>query len=297
MELRQLEYFVAVAELLHFGRAAERLHIGQPAVSQQVRRLERELGAPLFDRSSRSVGLTAAGRALLPEARAVLAAADRARDAARAVSEQETVRMRVGTSSGLGDRLDAVVDHLAMSAPGLRLELIGAATDVRLARVRSGQLDAAFARGLTKAADLVLESIWHDEVLAIVAASNPLAAADVVDVADLAPYALRIVPRRMNVPLVDLVLVACAAAGFSPRLGAPFTNLQDTLAEIGADATTWTVMYAAHARHLATDRVVALRLRPPVVMPTVLAVPPGAPTPALRQLLTACRVTSADHEP
>ncbi len=92
VELRQLEYFVAVAELLHFGRAAERLHIGQPAVSQQVRRLERELGAPLFDRSSRSVSLTAAGRALLPEARAVLAAADRARDAAHAVREQETAR-------------------------------------------------------------------------------------------------------------------------------------------------------------------------------------------------------------
>ncbi len=205
--------------------------------------------------------------------------------------------VRVGTSSGLGDRLDAVVDHLATSAPGLRLELVGAATDVRLERVRSGQLDAAFARGITEAGGLVLESIWDDEVLAIVAASNPLAVADVVDVADLAPYSLRIVPRRVNVPLVDLVLAACAAAGFSPHLGAPFTNLQDTLAQIGANATTWTVMYAAHAHHLATDRVVALRLRPAVVMPTVLAVPPGAASPPLRQLLIACRATSIDREP
>lgn len=83
VEMRQLRCFVTVAEELHFGRAAERLHLVQPAVSQQLRNLERELGARLFDRSSRHVRLTETGALLLPEARAALAAADRLRAVAR----------------------------------------------------------------------------------------------------------------------------------------------------------------------------------------------------------------------
>lgn len=99
MEIRQLAYFTAVAEELNFGRAAERLHIVQPAVSQQVRRLERELDVPLFDRSSRHVRLTPAGERLLPEARAVLAAADRVRQVAASIAAGADGTVRVDNGS------------------------------------------------------------------------------------------------------------------------------------------------------------------------------------------------------
>src|SRR6202034_3960490 len=109
MELRQLHYFVVLAEELHFGRAAERLHIVQPAVSQQLRRLERELGLTLLDRSTRRVTLTPAGQALLPGARAVLSAAQTLRDTAVELRPSPGTTIRLGTSTGLGERLPALL--------------------------------------------------------------------------------------------------------------------------------------------------------------------------------------------
>jgi len=118
VELRQLEYFVAVAEHLHFGRAAAALSIGQPAVSQQVARLERELGVGLFDRSGRTVQLTETGRRLLPEARATLAAVERVRAVAAAPPAGPVSRvLRLGSSTGLGDRLSRVLQTLAGQQP------------------------------------------------------------------------------------------------------------------------------------------------------------------------------------
>ena len=119
-----------MAEELHFGRAADRLHIGQPAVSQQIRRLERELGAELLDRSPRHVRLTAAGENLLPEARAVMAAAARARAAVAATPAARTGKLRLGTSAGLGERLERDL-ALRREPPTPMLNLLLQACDLR----------------------------------------------------------------------------------------------------------------------------------------------------------------------
>src|SRR4051794_20925637 len=117
MELRHLRYFVAVAEELHFRRAAERLYVAQPAVSEQVRKLEEELGVRLFDRTQRSVSLTVAGTALLGEARRVLRQAELAQLAARNASESAVEQLRIGfLPDSLPARVPLALQRLARSA-------------------------------------------------------------------------------------------------------------------------------------------------------------------------------------
>jgi len=285
VELRQLVYFTAVAEELNFARAAQRLHIVQPAVSQQIRRLERDLGVQLFDRSSRQVRLTAAGERLLPEAHAVLAAAERTQQAAAELASGG--RLRLGTSQGLGERLSQVLDELARVAPTLQVQLVGASTERRMAMVRSGQLDAAFIRAMPQARHIELLPLWDDPLVAALPATQPLAAEPALDLRQLRDLPLRLAPCEANPAFHDFVTAACAAAGFEPVPGPAFTNAQDTLAEIGTGAPCWTALYAGAAEQTNASRV-AFRPLVGLAAQTALAVRPGPPTSALRRLLDAC---------
>jgi DNA-binding transcriptional LysR family regulator len=291
VELRQIVYFVAVAEHLHFGRAAEALSIGQPAVSQQVARLERELGVELIDRTPRHVILTRAGVQFLPEARAVLAAVERARcSVTSSQTPRSARRLRLGGSDGLGDRLEAVLGVLAAADPPIHAELVTASTRARLERVAAGQLDAAFVRGLTSARGVELIDMWQDRVLVALPVTSPLADRDVVPMAELADLPLRIVERRANPPLVDLVLGACARAGFTPVLADHPDHLEHTLATIAAGPPTWTVVYEPHARMISQGSVVFRATDPALSMTTSLAVAQDATTGAIAPLLRACAV-------
>ncbi|MFE3754376.1 LysR family transcriptional regulator [Nocardia tengchongensis] len=302
MELRQLEYFVAVAKERHFGRAAERLHIGQPAISQQIRRLERELGVELLDRSPRHVRLTAAGESFLPEAEAVLAAAIRAREAVAAYTAARTVTLRIGTSAGLGAHLERVLDELTAVAPDLAVELISVPTRVRLEQVVSGELEAAFLRAGSDPATLPQQPalrftpVWHDPLVAVLPARHPLAQNETVAMADLATLPLRLVHRRDNPVLVDLIVGAFHEAGVEPLPGANSANLADTLTAIGAGPASWTVVYASHAVRLHTGRVVFRPFRAPaeLALTTYLATRREDPTGQLELLRRACR--GHDHE-
>jgi DNA-binding transcriptional LysR family regulator len=290
VEIRQLVYFAAVAEELSFARAAQRLHIVQPAVSQQVRRLERELGVQLFDRTSRHVRLTAAGQRLLPEARSVLAAADKTRQLAAEIAAGTQAILRLGTSQGLGERLDAVLSDLARDAHALQVRLVAAPARQRIAQVRSDVLDAAFVRSVSAVAGVELLPMWDEPLAVALPATHPLAAEPLVHLPQLRDLPLRLAPRDDNAPFHDLITRACADAGFDPVLGPAFTNAQDTLAEIGTGPPSWTVFYASAVEQLPARRI-AFRPLAGLTAHTYLAVPPGPPAPALRLLLHACAAT------
>jgi DNA-binding transcriptional LysR family regulator len=145
MELRQLEHFVAVAEERHFSRAAMRVHIVQSGLSSSIRSLERELGTSLFVRSTRRVQLSEAGRALLPEARAALATARRAREAVGAVEGLLRGTLSIGIMQVLDPvDLPGLLGRFSNQHPGVEIRLRQAGASVLVDEVRRGELDLAF---------------------------------------------------------------------------------------------------------------------------------------------------------
>lgn len=145
MELRQLEYFVAVAEEGNFTRAAARVHVAQPAVSAQIARLERELGLPLFDRTRRAVRLTAAGEAVLPHARAALAAVADARTAVEELGDLVRGAVRIGTVTAHNVDMPALLAAFHAAHPAVEITLGTEDSDALIDGVQSGRLDLAIA--------------------------------------------------------------------------------------------------------------------------------------------------------
>ncbi len=261
MELRQLEYLVVIAEEGGFGRAAQRLHVVQSAVSQQVARLERELGVVLFDRTGRAARPTPAGERLLPEARAALAAVARIAQTAEALAAGAAATLRLGSSRPFADRVHRTLDLLADRAPQVRVEVRQDSRGGRLQKVRSAALDAALIRGQEACVGLEFEPLWEDQPMVAVPAGHPLAQRERLGPADLAELPVRLAPRERNAPFHDLVTDALRRHGAGPVAGPPFTTLQETLASLAADAAagspSWTVFDAVQP--LPQTRRVALR--------------------------------------
>ncbi|MFG3155554.1 LysR family transcriptional regulator [Streptomyces sp. NPDC048219] len=184
MDLQQMRYVLAVAETASFTRAAERCHIVQSALSHQVARLEKELGARLFERTSRRVRLTAAGEAFLPAARQALEAAERARAEVAAATGEIRGGLTVGSIPTVAAvDLPAVLRDYRRRHPQVRISLRTGASERLVEQVRDGTLDAAFlgVRPGFRLEGVHDEELAHDRHVAVVAPDHPLAARDEVD--------------------------------------------------------------------------------------------------------------------
>jgi DNA-binding transcriptional LysR family regulator len=218
MELRQLEYFVAVVEEASFTKAAARVHVAQPGVSAQVRRLERELGQELLDRSGRSVVPTGAGRAVLPYARGALAAVDGARLAVDELAGLVRGHVAVGmvTACASVDLTDLLAnfhhDH-----PGVEISLSEDNSDRLVLDVLEGRLDLAWV-GVAgpPTAGLSAHLIVEEPVVAAVERTDPLAARNTVTLTHLRERALVCLPVGTGVR--SCVDDGFATAGFEPRI-------------------------------------------------------------------------------
>ncbi|MEC9364670.1 MAG: LysR family transcriptional regulator [Sinimarinibacterium flocculans] len=221
MELRHLRYFVAVAEARHFTRAARALGIGQPPLSQQIQALERELGTALFERRPRAVALTAAGEALLEDARRILRDAERAAERVRRVARGEAGRLRVGmiNSAPFHPLIPRVIREFRRAHPQLALSLDEGPTPMLAAAVRDEVLDVAFVRPLLGAEPgLASEVVADEDMVVALPSGHPLAKKGSVPLLALSIEPFVLFPRTVGAGLHDEIVSACRIAGFSPRI-------------------------------------------------------------------------------
>lgn len=216
MEMRWIEAFLAVAEELHFGRAAERLHMAQSPLSQTIKKLEKHVGAPLFDRTTRAVTLTSAGHAFLPHARRIVGEADLAMRATRAGPGEVYGRVRLGFSGALNHlTLPPLTRTLRTRHPNVALHLVDrVTTEDAVGLIEQGTLDIAFV-GLPAPGTLPTRTVTVEELGAALPSDHRLAAREQMSLSDLADEEWVLMPGQSALRAV--ILTACHAAGFRPR--------------------------------------------------------------------------------
>ncbi|MFI9770208.1 LysR family transcriptional regulator [Streptomyces sp. NPDC052415] len=287
MELRQLEYFVAVAEERNFTRAAERVHISQSGVSAQIRQLERELGAELFDRSARTVTLTAAGKVALEQARAALAAAAAVGQAVGEVTDLIRGHLTVGMVTGC--TLTPLFDALAafhQAHPGVEISLLEDSSDRLIEGVRTGAVDLALIGAATATPDgLDALTIISERLVAAVPAGHPLAKAQRVTLRDLIAYPIVCMPPGTG--LRTAFDQACAAQSLKPTITLQ-ASAADAIAGLAARGLAVAVLSDSMAAGC-RDRLTA-RTIDDVEVPALLAlIWKNTRSPGMRELLIHSR--------
>lgn len=219
MELRQLRAFVEVAAQLHFGRAAEALHLTQPALSQRIQHLERELQVQLLTRTSRQVQLTPAGEVLLPHAKRMIDEEDRALVAVRAHSSGDAGRLRIAYYTAGDPMLPThIVAEFRRRFPGVLIELSHGYTVANASRLRSGEIDVAFVRlPMEQTEDIRLIEVGEEPYVLALPSSHPLARRRKVSIRDLGDEGWLTFPRALNPGQYDYLRAALEAALGGPQ--------------------------------------------------------------------------------
>ncbi|MBB3562112.1 DNA-binding transcriptional LysR family regulator [Rhizobium sp. BK512] len=238
MELRHLRYFLAVAEEGNFTRAAARLGIGQPPLSQQIRDLETEIGAMLFHRVPHGAELTAAGAAFLPEAKASLAAAEKARLAAQSANRGETGRLSLGftASSAFNPVVSTTIRRFQARWPDVQLSLTEMNTLGLMQKLEHGELDATFFRpGLDDPDGVRLKRLPDEPMVVALPASHALAKRKTLPLALLAKEPFILFPRLVGLSLYDDVVRACREAGFELKVAQEAPQISSVVNLVAAD--------------------------------------------------------------
>lgn len=293
-DTRLLRSFVVLAEELHFGRAAKRLHIAQPALSQQVKRLEVQVGVELFARTRRSVELTEAGAAMLAPARDAVQAARAAEDVARAHARGEQGELRLGLSPGVHYFAQRLLGEFARQRPGVRVRARQDSTGALARQVGVGELELALGTCAPAVPGVVVERLLDAPVVVAVATSHPLAARATASLAALSEEPLALVDEADGPGYNRAVRDLCRQAGFEARATAdPHGPMAWETAVRAAGCVGITTRLSAVS---STRDVHLLDLDPPSQLPVQILLPEAtgmAPRPAAQAFTALARASAA----
>ena len=219
LETRQLQYFVVLAEELHFSRAAKRLCISQPPLSIAIKQLENTLGAQLFERNSRGVRLTHAGQHLLVQARDILERTHRAAVDTRAVAQGLAGSLRLGfVGSSMYRGLPQALELLRLQFPEVRVDLLELNSIDQLAALQSGRIDLGLMHTLAPPLGMSVQTLASEPFIACIPASHRLARQARISVAELANERLILFSEAVSPDYFRVIRGMCQRAGFDPEL-------------------------------------------------------------------------------
>ena len=278
MNLRDLKYLVALADLRHFGKAADACFVSQPTLSTQIRKLEEELGVTLVERAPRKVMLTAAGQDVVQRARRIIADVDEMKEAARRSKDPEAGSLRLGVFPTLGPYLlPHVVPQLRKRFPQLELLLVEEKSDVLIQRLRDGKLDAALLALPIHDDQLHAEFLFEEHFLLAAPERHELASATDLSMDQLSDETLLLLEDGHC--LRDQALDVCRLSGAQEKSGFRATSLE-TLRQMVAAGVGVTLMPA-------------LSVHPPVVTPDTIRLVEFRDPPPSRKIALVWRKSSA----
>jgi DNA-binding transcriptional LysR family regulator len=290
VEYRQLRFFVAVAEELHFTRASTRLRIAQPHLSREIRQLESEIGVELFKRTKRSVALTPAGHTFLQHVRPLLDSTVYAVHAAQRASRGEIGRIRLGFVSvpAFGVMPNATV-RFRSAHPDVEILLKEVNSDEGLEEVRTGQLDLCLLHPpRTVDPALNIETVWLEPLVAVLPKKHPLASMQRIGLSRLKSEPWVLAHRETASRLHDEIIAACAVAGFEPRVVQRTRRMTTTISLVASGIGV--ALLPITAARLGIEGVIYRQLRPPKSsIPVAFAWRQDQTAPVLAQFMAAVR--------
>ncbi|MEO3997505.1 LysR substrate-binding domain-containing protein [Mesorhizobium sp. CAU 1732] len=297
IDLRQLRYFVCLAEELHFGRAAERLGMAQAPLSQQIRQMEERIGVPLFHRTTRRTRLTAAGQTLLRHARELLDSADRAVAHARAMAGETTGRIRVaGVNVALTHVIPPVLAEFRRLWPAVIVDVTPLGTGEQLRTLETGEINIAFIRPTERAAHMQLETILSEGFVAALPRGHRLAEKSEIALQDFVGEALIGYAPILGANYATIMMTALRKAGLQARVVQECTHTMAVATQVASGLGV-----AIMPSWIANIRSPYLEFRPvpelPRAIDLVVAWPTGETSPIVRDFIDTTRRVAADLAP